>query len=62
MGQAMTAPLEDLNLTKDKIPLVLELAMAAPYEGPQDQSCEGLAAEIAPLTYPSGVSRLSPRV
>ncbi len=54
MGQAMTAPLEDLNLTKDKIPLVLELAMAAPYEGPQDQTCEGLAAEIAPLTLALG--------
>jgi hypothetical protein len=54
MGQAMTAPLEDLNLTKDKIPLVLELTMAAPYEGPQDQTCEGLAAEIAPLTLALG--------
>gem|GEM_PF-316058 len=54
LGEAMTAPLEDLNLTKDKIPPVLELAMTGPYEAPQDQTCEGLAAEIAPLTLALG--------
>ena len=54
MGQAMTAPFEDLNLTKDKIPLVLELAMAGPYEGPQDQTCEGLSGAIMTLTLALG--------
>ncbi len=54
MGQAVKAPLEDLNLTKDKIPLILEQAMAAPYQWPSDSSCAGLAAAIAPLTLALG--------
>ncbi len=54
MGQALTAPLADLNITQDKIPLILQLAMAAPYDGPQDRSCEGLAAAIAPLDLALG--------
>jgi hypothetical protein len=54
MGQAVKAPLEDLNLIKDKISLVLEQAMAAPYQWPTDSSCDGLAAAIAPLTLALG--------
>ncbi|MEY4257061.1 MAG: hypothetical protein RLZZ141_2288 [Pseudomonadota bacterium] len=54
MGKAAKAPLEDLNLSKDKIPLILEQAMAAPYQWPSDSSCEGLAAAIAPLTLVLG--------
>ncbi|MCX8499483.1 MAG: hypothetical protein ORN25_08950 [Caulobacteraceae bacterium] len=54
MGQAVKAPLEDLNLTKNKIPLILEQAMAAPYQWPEDSSCDGLAAAIAPLTLALG--------
>jgi len=54
MGQAVKAPLEDLNLSKDRIPLILEQAMAAPYQWPEDSSCDGLAAAIAPLTLALG--------
>ncbi len=54
MGQAVKAPLEDLNLTKDKIPLILEQAMAEPYQRPEDTSCDGLAGAIALLTLALG--------
>lgn len=49
VGSAATAPLNDLNLVKDKIPGVLLEAQAAPYKAPADSSCAGLRAVIHPL-------------
>lgn len=46
---AATTPLSDLNLIRSKIPPVLLEAYEAPYEVPDDQSCEALAASIAEL-------------
>lgn len=49
VGSAATAPLNDLNLVKDKIPAVLLEAQAAPYKAPEDASCAGLLAALRPL-------------
>lgn len=47
--QAATAPLSDLNLVNAEIPAALAAARKAPYAPPVDQSCAGLAAEVAAL-------------
>lgn len=54
MGEAVIAPLEDLNITKDRIPQSLVDAAAAPYAPPADKSCAGLAIEIVPLDLALG--------
>ncbi len=49
VGSAAAAPLNDLNLVKDKIPQALLDAQGAPYKRPADSSCTGLLAAIQPL-------------
>jgi hypothetical protein len=49
LGHAVTAPLSDLNLVRDKIPPVLQTARAAPYVMPEDTSCKALAARVVEL-------------
>jgi hypothetical protein len=48
MDIAMT-PVEDLNLRKDPIPLVLLRARAAPYENPGFDSCSDIRQQIGDL-------------
>jgi hypothetical protein len=49
VGRAVTTPLYDLNLLRAGIPPPLLAALNAPYAGPADASCAGLAAEVAAL-------------
>lgn len=49
IGAAVTAPLEDLNLVRTKIPCVLIEAQASPYRHPDDPTCDNLATEITAL-------------
>lgn len=49
IDEAVTAPLEDLNLARDDIPLVLRQAVADPYSLANLARCEGIAAEIGRL-------------
>jgi hypothetical protein len=49
LGDAVTAPLEDLNLKRDAIPAVLLKAQAAPYDVARMTSCEQIAAEVGRL-------------
>ena len=49
VGDAVQAPLEDLNLKRTDIPEVLQQARSAPYAAQQPISCAALAAEIARL-------------
>jgi hypothetical protein len=49
LGHAVTAPLNDLNLVRDKIPDVLNAAHAAPYALPQNVSCDALSASVVEL-------------
>ena len=60
MGDAVTAPLSDLNLKQDKIPQVLIDIADAPYAPPVDSSCAGLAAAIVPLDEALGEDLDSP--
>jgi hypothetical protein len=49
VGKAVTAPLEDLNLRRDHIPVVLLQAEANPYDLRNLTQCSTIAAEIARL-------------
>lgn len=49
LGDAVVAPLTDLNLVREPIPPVLLLARQAPYATPADPSCAALAAEVEAL-------------
>lgn len=49
VGQAVIAPLNDLNLVRADIPEALQAARKAPYGLPTDASCQGLQAEIHAL-------------
>ena len=49
LGDAVVAPLTDLNLVRDPIPPILALAQKAPYAIPADLSCMALGAEVAAL-------------
>ncbi|MEJ8834945.1 hypothetical protein [Ramlibacter sp. AN1133] len=49
LGDAVVAPLADLNLVRDPIPPILAAAQQAPYGTPADGSCSALGAEIAAL-------------
>jgi hypothetical protein len=44
--KAMEAPLADLNLVQEKIPVVLEAAVKAPYALPAERTCPALANEV----------------
>jgi hypothetical protein len=46
---AVTQPLEDFNLLRDKIPAVLRRAQDQPYEHPQPASCEYIRSEVVLL-------------
>lgn len=49
MGSAATAPLNDLGITKQEIPAVLEKAKENPYRAPDSRSCVAIAREIREL-------------
>ena len=49
IGDAVTAPLKDLNLVKTAIPTALRNAQKNPYAIPADTSCTSLAKEINAL-------------
>ena len=49
LGDAVIAPLGDLNLTQTYIPPILLEAAIAPYASPPSLTCKGIAAQIAPL-------------
>lgn len=51
---AATAPLNDLNLIQDEIPVVLLEARSKPYLIPADSRCYALAAEIVQLDQALG--------
>lgn len=59
-GNALIAPLGDLNLTRSKIPAVLKEALAAPYAEPQPQ-CEALVSHIQALDAALGPDLDAPR-
>jgi len=46
---ALTQPLEDFNLVRDKIPAALKKAKAAPYALPEPGTCPGIQYELAQL-------------
>jgi len=49
MGSAAAAPLNDLGITKQEIPAVLEKAKEDPYRPPASRSCTAIAREISEL-------------
>ena len=49
LGDAVTAPLEDLNLRRDEIPTILLQAEANPYDLRNMNNCRTIGAEIARL-------------
>jgi hypothetical protein len=49
MGSAAAAPLNDLGITKQEIPAVLEKAKENPYRPPENRSCTAIAREIREL-------------
>lgn len=49
LQKAVEAPLADLNLVQEKIPVVLEAAVKAPYALPSQRDCPALANEVQAL-------------
>ena len=49
IGDAITAPLNDLNIVRTAIPEVLRDAQKNPYAVPKDQSCESIASDVKNL-------------
>src|ERR1700742_3712911 len=49
LQKAVEAPLADLNLVQEKIPVVLQAAVKAPYALPSQRDCAGLANEVRVL-------------
>ena len=49
IGDAITAPLNDLNIMRTAIPEVLRDAQKNPYAVPKDQSCNALANDVKNL-------------
>ena len=49
LQKAVEAPLSDLNLVQEKIPVVLEAAVKAPYALPSQRDCAALANEVRVL-------------
>lgn len=54
LGDAVTAPLEDLNLRRDEIPTILLQAEANPYDLRNMNNCRTIGAEIARLDQALG--------
>lgn len=61
VGEAVTAPLADLNLLRTKIPPVLIEAQKSPYQLPAVSNCEVLAEEIRTLDEALGPDLDAPR-
>ena len=49
LQKAVEAPLSDLNLVQEKIPVVLEAAVKAPYALPSQRDCAAIANEVRVL-------------
>lgn len=49
VAQAVTSPLNDLNMVQAPIPAVLKLAQKAPYAVPAEPGCEAIAAQVKAL-------------
>lgn len=49
LGDAVTAPLNDLNIVRTAIPKVLRDAQKNPYASPAEKTCSALAADIKSL-------------
>jgi hypothetical protein len=49
IGTAATTPLNDLNVVRTDIPVVLEQARQEPYVVPVDQSCDALTLQVRKL-------------
>lgn len=60
LGDAVTAPLEDLNLKRDRIPAVLNRAKVEPYALHEMSTCEAVAAEIGRLDEALGPDTAEP--
>lgn len=54
IAQAVTSPLTDLNLLREKIPLVLIEAQKSPYLPPADLTCAGLSDAVRKLDVALG--------
>ncbi|MCP5180256.1 MAG: DUF3828 domain-containing protein [Pseudomonadales bacterium] len=61
VGRAITAPLTDLNLVRQKIPAILKSARQQPYAPAAAAGCESLAAEIVSLDAALGRDLDRPR-
>jgi len=61
VGEAVVAPLNDLNLVKAEIPPVLLQAAAAPYAVPADLSCQKLSGLIFDLDEYLGLDLDAPK-
>jgi len=59
-GDAVTAPLVDLNVRRDQIPTVLLQAQANPYDRRNLNRCSTVAAEVARLNEALGPDRDEP--
>lgn len=59
-GQAVAAPLTDLNLVRAEIPPVLAAAAKGPYAQPAEWGCAAFAAEIAELDAALGADLDTP--
>ncbi|MBV8604662.1 MAG: hypothetical protein JO224_08285 [Pelomonas sp.] len=60
IGSAATAPLGDLNLTRQQIPAVLEAARQAPYARPAERDCASLARDVGALDAALGADLDTP--
>lgn len=60
LGDAVTAPLQDLNLRRDEIPTVLLQAEANPYDLRNLSNCRTIGAEVARLDEALGPDRDAP--
>ena len=60
LQKAVEAPLADLNLVQEKIPVVLEAAVKAPYALPSERTCPALANEVRALDAALGADLDTP--
>lgn len=60
LGDAVTAPLVDLNVRRDQIPTVLLQAQANPYDQRNLNQCSTIGAEVARLNAALGPDRDEP--
>ena len=60
LAAAATAPLTDLNLIREAIPVALQAARRAPYGPAVQPGCEGIAAEVRELDAALGADLDTP--